>query len=361
MRTKQSFTVKHIFFATVPHHDPEKGYRNRNLKYKVISTGGATTDYLFDIFDKASDDCKVEILFKSDQQQNNPIRSLLLDFASTNVLAEKEKIFTSLAKKMYDITDLRNGMGLFVLIEGQKNKQTRLMLCRFKGADGLHNEGDKLEYLKQVFTKKNNHYKLAVYQDIVSKKSFWKGFAIDRQTAAQNYRPFSNFWIEGFLQSETAITDAQGTDQFSSILKNVLNKTTDITEKEQIISAVINLKSKVGANVSVKSFADSYLTPALASRFKEETNNEIFYESVFGIDSEVFQKELGSTVLVLEDGVTAYVPTFAYKKHVTETQIQKGAKKIVIEGVLRDKRINVEKERKVLKKRILKKKKSTKQ
>jgi len=237
MKTKQAFSVQHIFFATVPPYDPEKKNRNKLLKYRVISSPGQTTDYLFDIFDNSSDDCKVEILFKSDDAQNNPIRELLLSLASTTKLEDKEKSFASLANTMYKITDNRNGMGLFILIEGKKDKEVRLMLCRFKGADGLHNEGDSLQYLKQVFTKQNNHYKLAVFQDIMSKKSFWKGYAIDRQTAAHNYRPFSNFWIEEFLQAETAITDAQGTEQFSIILKNVLNATSSIEQKEEIISA----------------------------------------------------------------------------------------------------------------------------
>ncbi|MBO9571722.1 MAG: hypothetical protein J7497_05870, partial [Chitinophagaceae bacterium] len=74
-------------------------------------------------------------------------------------------------------------------------------------------------------------------------------------------------------------------------------------------------------------------------------NNEEFFHAEFNIDNDIFQKELGNTVLVLEDGVTAFIPTFSYKKHVTEHSLQKGAKKVVIEGLLKDKKINVRKEK----------------
>lgn len=344
MKTKQAFTVEHIFFATVPPYNEEKKYKNKALKYRVIASPGDTANYLFEIFDRATDDCKVEILFKSDQNQHNPIRSKLLDLIYAKSIVEKERIFKELARAMYDITDARNGMGLFVLIEGKKRTETRLMLCRFKGAQGLHNEGDDLKYLSQVFTKQNKHYKLAVFQDILSAKSFWKGYAIDKQTAANDYKPFSYFWIEQFLQAETALTSKQGTSQFSKIIKNVLKSTSSLDDKQQIISGILNLKSKPGVKMSVKQFTDQYLSDDLAKIFIAETKNDDFFNAEFAIDADVFQEELGSTVILLEDGITAFIPTFNYKKHVTEENIRKGTK-VKIEGLLKDKKINNRKDK----------------
>lgn len=346
MKTKESFNVKHIFFATVPPYDNLKKNRNKLLKYRVIAPSGTTSNYLFDIFDNSTSDCKVEIKFKSDDNQWNEVRDLMLGIVLTNDIKKKSKCFQELTTRMYRITDDRNGMGLFVLIEGKKGRETRLMLCRFKGSQGLHNEGDDLKYISQVFTRQSNHYKLAVFQDIPSKKSFWKGYAIDRQTASTNYKPFSYFWIESFLEAETAITNAQGTAQFSKILKNVLNGSLSLEEKQQIISGIINVQSKSSGNISIDSFVKQYLTGPLANKFLEETNNDEFFHSEFGIDNEVFAKELGSTVLALEDGVTAFVPTFNYKKHVKEHHSERGRQKITIEGYLKDKRINVRRQEK---------------
>lgn len=340
MKTKQSFNVKNIFFAIVPPFDDQIKLKNKLLKYKVIVPSGNTSDYLFDIFDNASNDCKVEIMFKSDPMQNNPIRNELLNFVTAKESTDKEKSFIKLAKAMYSVTDERNGIGLFVLIEGKRNNETRLMLCRFKGSNALHTEGDNLKYLEQVFTKQNKHYKLAVFQDIVSSKSFWSGHAIDKQTSSVNYKPFSHFWIEDFLQSQTAITDKQGTSQFSKILKNVLNSTTDLRQKEQIISAAINLRSKTGIRISLKDFSNQYLSGKITDLLKNLTNNDSFYNTEFGVDQEELNKEFGNTVLMLEDGVTAYVPTFNYGKYVTESNPIKGEKIIKIEGVLKDKKVN---------------------
>ncbi len=198
MKTKQAFAVNFIFFATIPPHDPVKKYRNRLLKYKLVNETGKSTDFLFKIFDSAKKDCKIEIAFVSTDSQENEVRDLLLQMAQTNKISDKEQIAKSLARRMYDITDDRNGAGLFVIIEGKKEKRTRIMLCRFKGVEALHTDGKALAYLAEVFSKQSNHYKLVVYEDIVSIKSFWKGYAIDKQTSPNSYKPFSNFWIEKF-------------------------------------------------------------------------------------------------------------------------------------------------------------------
>ena len=339
MKTKQAFAVNFIFFATVPPYDPIKKYRNRHLKYKLVNEPGKSTDFLFKIFDSAKTDCKIEITFVSTNNQENDVRDLLLEIATITNITEKERIAKKLARRMYDITDDRNGAGLFVIIEGKKDKKTRLMLCRFKGVEALHTDGKALEYLAEVFSKQSNHYKLVVYEDPVSSKSFWKGYAIDKQTSPNSYKPFSNFWIERFLQSQTSITSAQGTMQFSKIVKILLNKTKDLGEAEQVISAIVNLKSKHNAQLSIKSFCENYLSPVLQDAVKAEVNDD-FYYSTFSIDDEVFKKELGSTVLSMKDGIMAFVPTFKYNEHVTEEIDKNGTKKVTIEGILQGKKIN---------------------
>jgi len=345
MKTPNGFDVKFVFLAYVPPYRDEE--QPKTLQTEIIKAPNKTTEYLFKIFDSAIAEAKIEIIFESDGKQNNDIRSHILSIAQKPNSNQKNTHASKLAQSLYEITDERNGTGLFSIIEGQKAQTTRIVLSRFKGDEGLVNQSKKLivDYIPEVFTKKSNHYKLAVYEDIVSAKSFWKGFSIDKQISGNSYKPISYFWIESFLKSKTALTPAQGTLQFSKVIKSILSKTSDITEQEEIISGVVNLRSKSNVQISISDFCHNYLSEALTQKIQQETNDD-FFNSIFAVDSSVYTKEFGKTVLSLKDGIMAYVPTFSYDKHVTETVNNDGSKRIKIESDLKAKNINVQKKEK---------------
>lgn len=348
MKTKNGFEINFVYLAYIPpFHDEDQPYI---LETELIKTESKTTEYLFKIFDSAIDLAKIEILFNSDDKQNNDTRNTILSISQLSTAKAKTTHAQKLAQKLYEITDERNGTGLFTILEGKKEQTTRIVLTRFKGVEGLVNHGKKLliDYISEVFTKKSNHYKMAVYEDILSTKSFWKGYSIDKQISGSSYKPISFFWIESFLDSKTALTAAQGTLQFSKVIKAILLKTTDISEQEEIISGVINLRSKKNIQMSVSDFCSTYLSESVAAKIKSETNDD-FFNSVFLVDNDVYKKEFGKTVLSLQDGITAYVPTFNYEKHVTETLNNDGSKNITIEGKLNSKKINVQQAEKTAK------------
>jgi hypothetical protein len=346
MKTMNGFDINFVFMAYVP---PNNDFEdNLPLQTEVIKSANRTTDYLFEIFDSSFDKCKIEINFKSDEKQNNEIRNEILSICTSEKVNQKAKHAYKLAEKLYDVTDNRNGTGLFLVIQGIKATTTRIVLCRFKGDEGLYKHGKHLtiEHLSEIFTKKSNHYKLVFYEEFLSEKSFWRGFATDRQISANDYKSISTFWIEDFLQSQTALTSAQGTLMLSKVLKKVLSNTFDISEQEQIISAVVNLRTKGKTKTSVSEICKNYLSQELTNKIKNECNDD-FYFAIFEIDTDVYRKEFGKTVLSLEDGITAYIPTFSYKKHVTESTNADGSTKITIEANLNSKKINVEKKEKI--------------
>lgn len=339
MKTKLGYRIHYVFFCTVPPWDSVLKFRHKHFKYHLISAEGMNTEYLFEIFDSSKEACKTEIIFTSNDRQENEIRESLLAIATKKRITDKEEASKTLAQKMYEKTDQRNGVGLFVIMLGKKDVKTKVVLARFKGAEALQSEGELLKYLEQVFTKQAKHYKLAVYEDLISEKSFWKGYAIDKQTALGAYRPFSDFWIEDFLQSETSITSSQGTAQLCIIIKNAIKKISLIQQQEELISAVINLKGKANKSISVKAFCENYLSDDLRQAVKNEIADD-FYNSVFTLDSDEYERQLGNTVLTIKGGIIAFVPTFMYDSNVREEITKNGAKKIVIEGLLEEKKIN---------------------
>ncbi|HUC82852.1 MAG TPA: hypothetical protein VMR70_18225 [Flavisolibacter sp.] len=342
MTTKDGFEIKFVFLAYVPPYDA--GAAPSVLKTEVIKTAGKTTDYLFKIFDASFNESTVEILFNSDGKQNNDIRSLILAIAQKTKSADKKKYADRLAHALYNVTDQRNGTGLFAVIIGAKDHITRLVLARFKGDDGLVNKSKNLliDYVSEVFTKRSNHYKLAVFQDILSDKSFWKAYSIDKQLTASNQKQISIFWVEKFLQAKTALTSAQGTIQFSKAIKGIISTSVDLNEQEEIITGVINLRHKSGAKISISDFCDKYLSPNTAVRLKESIKDKDFLNSVFEIDREIYRKEFGKTVLAIQDGIIVYVPTFQYEKHVTEVANNDGTKNVIIKGRLNSKKMNAQ-------------------
>lgn len=342
LKTGDAFDIKYVFLAYVPPF--EKDGDKIELQTSILKKQSKTTDYLFKIFDSAMTDAKVEILFNSDNKQFNAIRNEILSITQKDKNPQKTVHAERLARRLHEETDGRNGNGLFAIIEGQKAKTTRIVLIRFKGAEGLANHGKKMniDYIPEVFTKKSNHYKLAVYEDIVSPKSFWKGYSVDKQITANQIKTVSFFWVESFLDSKTALTAAQGTMQFSKIFKNILSKTLNLDEQEALITGIQNLRKKKNVQISVSEFCNTYLPKELGERVRQETDNDDFFNSVFLVDDDIYKKEFGRTVLSMEGGITAFVPTFQYEKHVTETIEKDGSKNIHIQGKLSAKKINVQ-------------------
>jgi hypothetical protein len=339
MKTIGGFDISFAFVASVPVLEED----NTPLQVKMLTKESKTTAYLFKIFDAALDKGRTEIAFESDGKQGNDVRNHLLSIAVATETRKKSHHAKRLAVHLQEQTDQRNGKGLFVIMIGKKARSTRIVLLRFKGDEGLYNHGKTLnvDYIPEVFTKRSQHYKLAVYEDMLSSTAFWKGFSVDKQIAANTYKTVSLFWVEKFLLSKTALTPAQGTLEFSKVIKNILAQTKDLDDQEAIITGVMNLRSKKNIQTSLSSFCETYLSPELTKKIKEQINND-FFNSVFEVNGEVYQKELGKTVLTIQDGIIAFVPTFQYPKHVKERLDGNGQKYVTIEGKLRGKKINVE-------------------
>jgi hypothetical protein len=347
LKTSDAFEIGFVFLAYVPPFEKESG--RVEIQTLTLKTQSKTTEYLFKIFDSAMNAAKVEILFNADEKQFNPIRNEILSITQKETHSHKLPHAKKLARRLHEETDGRNGNGLFAIIEGKKARTTRMVLLRFKGAEGLANHGKKMniDYIPEVFTKKTNHYKLAVYEDIVSTKAFWKGYSVDKQITANQIKSVSYFWVESFLNSKTALTPAQGTLQFSKIFKGILSKSLSLDEQEELITGIQNLQKKKNIQISVAQFCNIYLSKPLADRVREETANEDFFNSVFVVDDTIYKKEFGRTVLSIEGGITAFVPTFQYDKHVTETLENDGTKNIHIHGKLSAKKINTQLKEKV--------------
>jgi hypothetical protein len=341
--SEQGFQVKFAFVAWVP---PLK-LKDRNrlqVESRILDAKNKAFNYFLNIFEKALGDCKTEIQFKSPGlNQANEVRSHLLDIVSSKTQRRKEKSARALAERLASVTDERSGNGLFVLIEGQKLQTTRILLNRFRSDEVVFTRHAKQElivgFFEEAFTKRSHFYKSAVFEDIPSNGSFWHGFAIDKQIVASTNKEISSYWITDFLDAQSAITSVQGTMNLAKAMRAFLQEAETLAEKEQIISALLGLKNKTDKPVSIESVCKDYLSDVLYQRFKARFRDDYFFNSVFTLDPETYQTELGSTIVGLENGLIITAPTFDYKKYVKEEVLPDGATQVSLSGRLHDKKL----------------------
>src|SRR4051812_8004711 len=126
MKTSTAFDINYVFIAYVPPHDKED--INFTIQSEVLKKQSPTTDYLFKIFDVSINEAKVEIVFNSDEKQNNSIRTQILSIAQKEQSAHKTVHARKLAQRLHEESDGRNGTGLFAILEGKKGSSTRIVL-----------------------------------------------------------------------------------------------------------------------------------------------------------------------------------------------------------------------------------------
>ncbi len=300
--------------------------------------------YFIKIFDESLSNCKIEIIFKSNDSQENEFRKLLLELLNKTTENEKKEIADKLSTRLAKITDNRNGTGLFVIIEGKKAESTRIILNRFREDEVVYSNvnGSELtvQLLKQAFSKKSRYYKLAVFEDNLTDRSFWKGFAIDKQKTTGSAKEISDYWIKDFLICEPSVNSIQGTKSLSKIIKSVLSSSDKIEEKELIISGILALKNRDNQYTSIESFCDTYLNEELKQRIMYELNDNYTFQSTFEIDSDTYIKELGNKITALESGVIVTAPTFLYDQYVDEEDLGEGITQLTVKGRVKDKKLS---------------------
>jgi len=338
--TDNHFEIVYAYAALVPPlRNVVTDYKQeiKNIKLNLNTDAGK---YFMKIFDRALGDSKVAIVFKSNNSQYNVVRNSLLQYCMQS--RNFKKLSFDLACKLSVSTDNRNGKGLFLVLVGKKAKTYRIILNRFKADEVLFAKSNQLElfleFLEEAFTKKSNHYKMAVFEDDYNVKSFWNGYAIDKQIAPTGNKDISNYWIEDFLECSIYLTDYQGTKELTGVIKKILNEDLSLDQKEQLVSSIILLKH-VNRPITINEFANNLKddTQKLIKSFFN--NDDKILNTPFSIDLEIYTKLIGDTLSRLDNGAIIYAPTFLYDNIVSETQNEDGTTEVNLRGKLVDKKL----------------------
>jgi hypothetical protein len=325
MESEYGFTVKYIYLGYIaPQKDSneEISILSKNLD---IQESDPTSKYLLKIFDKALNECRIKIQFISDDLQHNEFRENLLKLMRAKDLESKKEISDQFAEKMAKLTDERMGNGLLMIVQGEKGNTTRLVISRFKSEEMIFTKilkGDlKIDFIKEAFSKKTREYKSVLFEDVISNRSFWTGFAVDKQSSADGVRDLSDYWVEDFLTAKSVINDIQGTVYLARTLKNLIKSIEDVDQQQAIIDSIITIHSRGDGDISINEYANSYLPLELREIIKKEVNDDHYFNSRFTIDTETFNTQLGYKTVILQNGVRIFIPTFDQTNMVIEEQL----------------------------------------
>ncbi|MDP4200853.1 MAG: hypothetical protein Q8922_10380 [Bacteroidota bacterium] len=313
------------------------------IRYSQPQMGTTAQTYFKELFNKSAEECKVEIQFRSGGSQDNLVRDTLVAICGTEDIDEKRRLATGLAHRLYSVTDHRNKTGLFTIIEGKRGNKHRVLLTRFREDEVIttnpRNDGTiDLEVIMEAFTKKSQFYKSALFEDEHSRSMFWNGRIVDKQIT-KTHNDVSRYWMSDFLNAQSSLTSRQGTTNLARYIKTAIEKEESVNGKQALIAASVLLNQRAGENFSVRQFCETYLSDDIARRFRSVVKSELEFESMFEINAEVLDSEIGSTLLSLANGIQLSVPTFLYSNSVHEVRMDDGGTEVTVTGKVVNKKL----------------------
>lgn len=270
--------------AQIPHHGPLYGM-------------------LTSVFDRASAECDIEIVFRHDGkgQQNNECRDLLVEYARSPTVPNGRLV----AERLQRVSTHRSGLGLLFLMKGEIGKNHQLVISRFPADQGVIAEERRqelsVEFIERVFMKSAKAYKSALYSSDSLARGFWDGSAVDRQISGP--RELSDYWIREFLASELRTTGAAGTRRLALALRDAIKKTDRLSLRHELISAAGLLRGQDGRRRSARHLVERLgLTPEATELLQSAFPRADLMDEIFQFDSDEFQRNAPYRAVELDNG-----------------------------------------------------------
>lgn len=225
----------------------------------TIPLEGKLFSKLSTVFDKASDECNIDIAFtrSDDGSQNNNCRTDIIELLERQTLDNAR----ALADRLQSVTTKRSGLGLLFVILGSSGTTKRIYIARFPADFGIVAKTDagslSVELLEQVFMKNSVTYKAVVFDGKSRDADFWIGKAVDKQIS-NNAVAISGYWIREFLLADFRTTSVGGTRRLAMAIKRTMDHTDDLEIKEELAAASLLARSLHGKLISMSNFGERF-------------------------------------------------------------------------------------------------------
>lgn len=276
---------------------------------------------LRDIFDTASSDCPIPIMFTSNgDKQENPVRNELL------ALLTKPDVATAspLATRLQNATSGTSGMGLLFICLGLDGEHTRIVISRFPADEGVVAERSvnklTVSFVEQVFLKSSFSYKAATYVTNGKANQLWSGYVVDKQIN-HGSKAVADYWIVDFLHSEFSTTAAAGTKRLAQALRAVMASTSDLDIKREITSAVQLAGNLPRKAMTIADFCESFnLGEGTKRAIVAKVNPPRLVHEKFRFDTEEFARHIAYKQIELSNGAVLTAPADRFDECFRETK-----------------------------------------
>ena len=255
------------------------------------------------VFDRAPEECDIEIVFRrnDDGQQQNDCRDLLVAYAEDPSMPNGRLI----AQRLQAGTTHRSGLGLFFLMKGQQDDVHTLVVARFPADQGVIAHEDarefSVEFVERVFMKSAKAYKSAIYSSDSLARGFWDGRAVDRQISGP--RELSDYWIRDFLSSELRTTGPAGTRRLAEALKKAVGDTREFGVRHELVSAAALMRNQAGRRRSARQLIDQLgLSAPAAAALESAFPRPDLLDETFQFDLEEFTSHAPYRAVELDNG-----------------------------------------------------------
>jgi hypothetical protein len=278
-----------------------------------IPLQGKLFSMLSDVFVEALLDCKLDIMFKT-TDQNNECRNDII-----NIIRKKDlSCARILAERLQKVTDGRSKLGLLFVVLGKRENTERIYLARFPADIGIIAEENKnslnVELIERVFLKNAATYKAAVYEGQSFDSEFWVGKAIDKQVN-DNSVSISGYCIKKFLLSDYVTTAVSGTRRLAKAIRKTIDSTSDIDIKEELTGAAMLAKTLNGKTVSMANFADLFgFSEKTKKALAATLDNPALQFDNFKFSMKEFSKHVKYRSVSIDNGAILSAPLDKFKK-----------------------------------------------
>jgi hypothetical protein len=325
-----------IFYASYYVTYPKKGKNNTLFSPPVAGREippEKIPDVLLKFFHRNFSAYPVGITFSS-RDKSNPIRDMIVDLSKKGT--NKTSISESLAERLSRYMDNKSNSGLLVTMCGELADRRRIVILKFPQEIILTPGKNDIVQIDEAYATEFGYVKAAIFEDIDSPTSFWTGKVEDKENSA-TYKQAASYWINEFLLASTDITDPVGTRILASIIKESIDNTPSLEEKNKLILAYESFKNRQEVKTTVNQFIDTFVPKPQQDVFYSKLKNESYLNTPFVLIPEDAQKIIGYESLELNNGIIIIGPENVIKEQVDLDDIDNH--RILIRGDIQSKRL----------------------
>jgi hypothetical protein len=242
--------------------------------------------------------------------RTNDVRDAVLALAFGEK-ADAGKAAETLATRLARSMDDRSPSCLFVIAVFSDAPKRVVTLWTFPRDEALRFRSGhgkvRIDVLSEVFSQRSQLRKAARFAGERLKTHFYRGHVLDLQ-AGRAIGDTALFWITQFLSCKLSIGSATGSRLLARVARAVHDKCTDATDREQLLTGIMASRTRPNRQLSLRSFAEEYLSGTAKQLFLRELANEPAAGSHFTFNRDAFDATLHFRTFFLRTGVVVSSP-----------------------------------------------------